>query len=205
MNGGSGGGDDCLREIYMWLDEIPLSRPKRNIARDFSDGVLMAEILKRYYPKYVDIQNYFPGNSIAKKVDNWCTLSRRVFPKINIKLKKDVIEQLAQSKPGVIEKVLSNVRAKIIKDCNDDRNSLFKDCEDPDMDDPLKFVTNPEECLNQTVPKRVFLKLKRESDEKDEAIRILLKKVEHLESMLKFKEQRLEDLNTQLSSDCDKI
>lgn len=24
--------------IYNWVDEIPLSRPKRNIARDFSDG-----------------------------------------------------------------------------------------------------------------------------------------------------------------------
>lgn len=27
-----------LEEIYNWVDEIPLSRPKRNIARDFSDA-----------------------------------------------------------------------------------------------------------------------------------------------------------------------
>ena len=30
--------DDALQELYTWIDEIPLSRPKRNIARDFSDG-----------------------------------------------------------------------------------------------------------------------------------------------------------------------
>ena len=30
--------DDQLQQIYSWIDEIPLSRPKRNIARDFSDG-----------------------------------------------------------------------------------------------------------------------------------------------------------------------
>lgn len=30
--------DESLQELYTWIDEIPLSRPKRNIARDFSDG-----------------------------------------------------------------------------------------------------------------------------------------------------------------------
>lgn len=30
--------DEELQAIYTWVDEIPLSRPKRNIARDFADG-----------------------------------------------------------------------------------------------------------------------------------------------------------------------
>ena len=30
--------DDELHALYAWVDELPLSRPKRNIARDFSDG-----------------------------------------------------------------------------------------------------------------------------------------------------------------------
>lgn len=30
--------DEELQRIYIWVDSIPLSRPKRNIARDFSDG-----------------------------------------------------------------------------------------------------------------------------------------------------------------------
>ena len=37
--------DDDLQRVYQWVDEIPLSRPKRNIARDFfADGVPTAEI-----------------------------------------------------------------------------------------------------------------------------------------------------------------
>ena len=37
--------DDAeLQRLYAWVDEIPLSRPKRNIARDFADGVLVAEV-----------------------------------------------------------------------------------------------------------------------------------------------------------------
>lgn len=31
-------GPDELQELYTWIDEVPLSRPKRNITRDFSDG-----------------------------------------------------------------------------------------------------------------------------------------------------------------------
>lgn len=27
-----------LASLYAWVDSIPLSRPKRNISRDFSDG-----------------------------------------------------------------------------------------------------------------------------------------------------------------------
>jgi len=30
--------DDDLQRIYVWVDSIPLTRPKRNISRDFSDG-----------------------------------------------------------------------------------------------------------------------------------------------------------------------
>ncbi len=34
----SGLSDAELQELYTWVDKVPLSRPKRNIARDFSDG-----------------------------------------------------------------------------------------------------------------------------------------------------------------------
>jgi hypothetical protein len=27
-----------LDEVYSWVDEIPFSRPKKNISRDFADG-----------------------------------------------------------------------------------------------------------------------------------------------------------------------
>lgn len=32
------GPDTSLVSLYRWLDTVPLSRPRRNIARDFSDG-----------------------------------------------------------------------------------------------------------------------------------------------------------------------
>ena len=45
--------DEQLRALYAWIDAIPLSRPKRNIARDFSDGMLIAEVIAAYFPHLV--------------------------------------------------------------------------------------------------------------------------------------------------------
>ena len=45
--------DETLQVLYTWIDEIPLSRPKRNIARDFSDGGSVGLItLHRNMPVY---------------------------------------------------------------------------------------------------------------------------------------------------------
>ena len=30
--------DEELESLFIWVDEIPLSRPKRNLSRDFADG-----------------------------------------------------------------------------------------------------------------------------------------------------------------------
>jgi hypothetical protein len=32
--------EQILQDLYAWIDQIPLSRPKRRIERDFSDGGL---------------------------------------------------------------------------------------------------------------------------------------------------------------------
>jgi hypothetical protein len=30
--------EKLLEDLYQWIDSLPLTRPKRNIERDFSDG-----------------------------------------------------------------------------------------------------------------------------------------------------------------------
>ena len=64
--------DDDLQRVYQWVDEIPLSRPNRNIARDFADGVLTAEIVAHYFPRLIEIHNDPAANSYAQKMYNWC-------------------------------------------------------------------------------------------------------------------------------------
>jgi hypothetical protein len=38
--------DKLLEDLYQWIDTLPLTRPKRNIERDFSDGKISILILK---------------------------------------------------------------------------------------------------------------------------------------------------------------
>ena len=65
--------------IYEWIDSLPLSRPKKNISRDFSDGGLLAEVIKHYYPKLVDVHNYPPASSSNQKCYNWSTLNSKTL------------------------------------------------------------------------------------------------------------------------------
>jgi len=39
-----------MEQLLEWIDSIPFSKPKRNLARDFADGVFVAEIMKIYKP-----------------------------------------------------------------------------------------------------------------------------------------------------------
>ena len=50
--------EDELIELYSWLDTIPFSRAKKSIARDFADGVCVAEIIHHYFPRLVQLHNY---------------------------------------------------------------------------------------------------------------------------------------------------
>ncbi|XP_063166461.1 sperm flagellar protein 1 isoform X2 [Candoia aspera] len=105
--------EESLNDLYSWVDTIPLSRPKRNIARDFSDGVLVAEVVKFYFPKMVEMHNYAPANSTQQKLSNWGHLNRKVLSKLNFSIPEDIVRKIAQCTPGVVELVLIPLRQKI--------------------------------------------------------------------------------------------
>ena len=71
--------EEELQELYAWIDEIPLTRQKKNITRDFSDGVLAAEVVHHFLPKLVDLHNYSPANAIQQKVTNWRTFNSQLL------------------------------------------------------------------------------------------------------------------------------
>ncbi|XP_024516316.1 sperm flagellar protein 1-like [Selaginella moellendorffii] len=104
-----------LPGLYSWVDGIPLSRPKRNIARDFSDGVLAAEVVAHYCPRLVDIHNYSAANSLAQKIYNWNTLNNKVFRRLNFSLTKEDVEAVANAENQMIERILKLLKYKIAK------------------------------------------------------------------------------------------
>lgn len=107
--------DEQLRALYAWIDAIPLSRPKRNIQRDFSDGVLLAEIVAVYFPALVEIHNYGAANSLKQKVYNFETLNTRVLKKIGYQIPRSAVDDIVNCRPGAIESVLNNLQLKMAK------------------------------------------------------------------------------------------
>uniref|UniRef100_A0A8C4X4F5 Calponin-homology (CH) domain-containing protein n=1 Tax=Erpetoichthys calabaricus TaxID=27687 RepID=A0A8C4X4F5_ERPCA len=105
--------EDALQELYTWVDRIPLSRPKKSIVRDFSDGVLAAEIVNFFFPKIVELHNYVPASSTQQKLSNWGTLNRKVFCRLNFSIPEDVLRKVTQCSPGAVEIVLHTLKQKI--------------------------------------------------------------------------------------------
>lgn len=105
--------EEELHDLYLWVDTIPITRPKKNIARDFSDGCCVAEILHHFFPKMVELHNYVPSMSRARKINNWETLNARVLGKIYFTVPRDEIEDLTAAVPGAIERFLRALRIKI--------------------------------------------------------------------------------------------
>ena len=39
--------ESLLEDLYIWIDSLPLSRPKKRIERDFSDGKFFSLIIRK--------------------------------------------------------------------------------------------------------------------------------------------------------------
>jgi hypothetical protein len=106
--------DEQLQDVYIWVDDIPLSRPKKNIHRDFSDGVLVAEIVHHFYPHLVELHNYPASHSVKQKEYNWNTLREKCFKRLQFPVKKELLNNIAKAVPGAIEKFLYRLKGKLL-------------------------------------------------------------------------------------------
>ncbi|KAK7090424.1 hypothetical protein V1264_010222 [Littorina saxatilis] len=216
-------GEQELEELYTWIDGIPLTRPKRNIARDFSDGVLVAEVVKHFHPKLVDVHNYSPANATPQKMQNWMLLNRKVFKNYRFELSEDIVRNISNAKPGVIERVLFMLRSRIDRSLWEQQHmdaSKGYENERPEADqrhsprkDAKAVVTrnnmgvgggqkfNPSKAvMDDTVPLILLEEKEQEILAKNETIQILQAKIKRLEHLLHLKDIRIEDMQQRLES-----
>ncbi|CAM4754338.1 unnamed protein product [Rotaria magnacalcarata] len=108
--------DQLLQDLYAWLDQIPLSRPKKRIEKDFADGVMVAELIKYYFPNWVDLHNYAAANSTQQKLINWGLLNRKVLCRFGLNVPEPVMRGICLGRTGLVEVFLYNLRTKV-DDC----------------------------------------------------------------------------------------
>ena len=101
------------QQLRDWVDEPVYSRPRRNLARDFSDGVLVAELIDHFCPQLVDLPQYRTCNATAGKIDNWNTLNRNPLRKLGLQLSRAEIIAVTGQKLPALEKMLMSLHEKI--------------------------------------------------------------------------------------------
>ena len=121
-------------EIYVWIDRLNLqSKPKKHFARDFSDGVLCAEILMKTVcssssspssrrrsntARMISMHNYPIKNSFKGKLENWELLNAKVLrsPKIRCELTREEMSAVARSEKDAAERVLLKIKTAVEDD-----------------------------------------------------------------------------------------
>lgn len=157
--------DSQLMTVYEWIDSIPLSREKKNMTRDFSDGVLAAEILKHYYPKLVELHNYPSTFNTKQKLSNWNTLCIKVLKKIHFSISQQEINDIINYKQNSIEMVLFRLYKMIVKNDPSAGNSILlnKPENEKEMKSELKSLS--EEIKNLLSQKDILEKQLKETEE----------------------------------------
>lgn len=107
--------EEELNDLYDWINSFNLSRKIKNIHREFSDGVLMAELVSICLPKLVELHNYSKANSISQKRYNWNTLNERVFRRLGFRIDKRHVEEIVNCKYMGVERVLNTFKNQLHK------------------------------------------------------------------------------------------
>ncbi|XP_025094484.1 sperm flagellar protein 1-like [Pomacea canaliculata] len=205
-------GEQELEELYTWVDSIPLSRPKRNITRDFSDGVMVAEVVSHFLPKLIEIHNYSPANATPQKMQNWFLLNRKVFKKLRFELSEDILRGISNCKPGVIEGVLAMLRTRMERVVWETQQKVDRQAaenERPEADQNsfrsqrkdvtgLNYMNPQTKSKSDQVPLLLLEEKEQEILAKDETIQILNAKIKRMEHLLHLKDIRIEDLQARL-------
>lgn len=196
----SGFSIESLKELYEWVDKIPLSRKKRNISRDFSDGVLMAELIHRFHPTLVTLSSYHDTGKPEEKKANWEMLNIRVFKKLGFMLTKKEIENIVEYEPDAVELVLFKIKDILEKGEDLSKTKTFLGNALKSQKEEVMELMNPRKAKKEKPEER---KKKKEPkfEDKDEEIKYwsenvkrLAERVKLLEAEHKEKQRRLVDL-----------
>ncbi|XP_066248645.1 sperm flagellar protein 1-like isoform X2 [Euwallacea similis] len=212
-----------LEDIFQWVDEHEITRQKKNFHRDFSDAVSLAEILKKHYPKLVELHNYAPKHALSQKIVNWETLNKKVLNKLKINLSPAEQGQLARAVPGVIERLLHKIKLKVEKHEtaqknveNKEKTYYLEGISPKEFEEGkailgrnddnagvnaltvLDIEVKTEASNEKLIPSNICDQMKADTTEKINEIAQLRQKVEQMEKLLKIQDKRITDLTKQL-------
>ena len=204
--------EDEIQLVYNWVDEIPLSRPKKNISRDFSDGVLLAEVINYFVPKIVELHNYNLAHSNKNKQYNWNTLNAKACKKLGYQISDEDIKSIIDCEPFSVERVLRQLQGKIARYLDQRAKTPKTMAVHEAVDRKQEFVKNVQQKFlglsfqdddqQQPGPRILESELINERDstiqELRETIALMEGKMRKLEQLVKIKDNKLDALQSRL-------
>ncbi|SCQ16282.1 conserved Plasmodium protein, unknown function [Plasmodium ovale] len=186
--------EEELQELYVWLNSFTLSRKIKNIHRDFSDGVLMAELVNTCLPRFVELHNYSKANSVNQKKYNWNTLNEKVFKRLGFKIDKKHVEEIVNCKYMGVEKVLHTFKSQLQKFQNETKDeetdiTFNEDLGNSRSQGENKFVQEDNNIVDESIC---------DYPNNDEIVKILRDKIFNLEKLLKIKDSKIDILNRKI-------
>lgn len=187
--------DEEIREVYEWIDQFPITKVKRNFARDFSDAIPLAEIMKSYHPSLVQLHSYSQVNSTQAKLNNWDFMNKKIFKKIGFEMHKEEPQAIVNIEEMAIEKLLlrlkrylevsaEELKTKIKEDRRTMREQVKERLIKMKKGDLVHFdSTNQKDVLVNKLQQTVSIleekinKLKMQAKVKDDKINLLSKKL----------------------------
>ncbi|XP_067647243.1 sperm flagellar protein 1-like [Eurosta solidaginis] len=194
--------DEELSELKNWLAEQQINPNK--LHRECSDAVLVANLLKKLYPKLIDLHNYPPRNNTQLKLENWETLNFKALGKIGLQQTKSTMQELAKGTPGAIESLLYDIK---IHDRNARKVQRSEEHEEAWSQNDDVIVVNINKKIGDAivqVPQKMVLysiyeQTLRDSQGKESYLSAANQKIAHLENILKLKSERIDELCAQLA------
>jgi len=201
-------------EIHAWVLSLNLSKEVNNFPRDFSDGVLLAEIIARFLPRYISLNTFTRVYSLALKKYNWETLQKCVLRHLHIRLSAHQVNQLVNAEEGAIERLISLVRQRVAEALESKRfrptGSLSAQLS---RKSSKEFLNNIDEVLPLTLscgevkmnttfaqPQGKLPIPIMENATKDQLIKKLYSKIRWQENLLSKKDEQIEMLSKRVDS-----
>ncbi|KAK9502063.1 hypothetical protein O3M35_012666 [Rhynocoris fuscipes] len=156
----------------------------------------MAEILKKYHPRMVDLHNYPAANSFGNKLKNWETLNNKVLIPLGLGQSDKFLKDVAAGVKGTVEQLLYIIKYKVDE---------AKKKEEEEIEQGILYsyseevISHEDETFPSTVSLSEFKNMKSLLNKKEEEIASLSGKVKHLEALITLKDQRIEDLIAQVN------
>jgi hypothetical protein len=176
---------------------------------------LVAEVIRHYFPHLIDIHNYTSSTSSKQKKDNWFTLKKKVFSRLEFDVPEAIVTDLCNGKPGTVEILLYNLRIKINEEVELRKNVPKRHL--PSAGHALLPLTavNPKRkgeplfstrsnltskstnnLSNQWVPRSDFDQLKQQCDRQQEQLGLLQTKTRRLEHVVQLVDIRVNEFSS---------